>query len=77
MKVANYLSLVATGLSLLVATVMGDTDVPAAGQQRKLVKRLATTAITGQKGAILFSNGKPTFCEVALVSNLYGYVAAN
>ncbi|KAJ2813173.1 hypothetical protein H4S07_000884 [Coemansia furcata] len=56
---------------------MGDTDVPAAGQQRKLVKRLATTAITGQKGAILFSNGKPTSCEVALVSNLYGYVAAN
>ncbi|KAJ2062489.1 hypothetical protein GGI17_002381 [Coemansia sp. S146] len=54
---------------------MGETSVPAAGQQ--LVKRLATTAITGQKGAILFANGKPTSCEVALVSNLIGYVAAN
>ncbi|KAJ2239168.1 hypothetical protein GGI13_008113 [Coemansia sp. RSA 455] len=75
MKVANYLSLVTTGLSLLVATAMGETSVPAAGQQ--LVKRLATTAITGQKGAVLFANGKPTSCEVALVSNLIGYVAAN
>ncbi|KAJ1672227.1 hypothetical protein GGF38_000190 [Coemansia sp. RSA 25] len=84
MKVANYLSLVATGLSLLVATAMGETTTTtnpanAAGQhvQRRYVKRLATSAISGQRGAILFANGKPTSCEVALISNLLGYVSAN
>ncbi|KAJ2742220.1 hypothetical protein GGI20_004643 [Coemansia sp. BCRC 34301] len=81
MKVANYLSLVAAGLSLLVTNAMGETTTSAnaAGQhvQRRLVKRLATSAITGQRGAILFANGKPTSCEVALISNLFGYVSAN
>ncbi|KAJ2317748.1 hypothetical protein GGI00_006721, partial [Coemansia sp. RSA 2681] len=84
MKVAHYLSLVATGLSLLVATAMGETTTTttpanAAGQhvQRRYVKRLATSAISGQRGAILFANGKPTSCEVALISNLLGYVSAN
>ncbi|KAJ1811689.1 hypothetical protein LPJ60_006701, partial [Coemansia sp. RSA 2675] len=77
MKVANYLSLLATGLSLFVANAMAETDEPAAGQQSRLLKRLETSAITKQKGAILFANGKPTSCEVALNSNLMGYVAAN
>ncbi|KAJ2347130.1 hypothetical protein GGH91_001955, partial [Coemansia sp. RSA 2671] len=56
---------------------MAETDEPAAGQQSRLLKRLETSAITKQKGAILFANGKPTSCEVALNSNLMGYVAAN
>ncbi|KAJ2003917.1 hypothetical protein GGI04_002613 [Coemansia thaxteri] len=78
MKVARYLSFLATGLSLLVATATGvSANGDAAGQQGKLVKRLATSAITGQKGAILLKNGNPTSCEVALISNLLGYVAAN
>ncbi|KAJ1860328.1 hypothetical protein LPJ73_001415 [Coemansia sp. RSA 2703] len=70
MKVFTYLSLALSG-ALAFAS-----NASAAGQH-SYVKRLATSAVAGQRGAILFSGTTATTCEVALVSNLIGYVAAN
>ncbi|KAJ2786660.1 hypothetical protein GGI15_001334 [Coemansia interrupta] len=70
MKVFTYLSLALSGALMFAG------NASAAGQHRH-VKRLETSAVSGQHGAILFSGDKATTCEVALVSNLIGYVAAN
>ncbi|KAJ1947011.1 hypothetical protein GGF37_000743 [Kickxella alabastrina] len=70
MKVLAYLSLLLTGTSMLAANVM------AAGQF-KYNKRLETSRATDIRGAILLKNAKATTCELALVSNLVGFVSAN
>ncbi|KAJ1721588.1 hypothetical protein LPJ53_003899 [Coemansia erecta] len=70
MKVFTYLSLALSGALMFAG------NASAAGQHR-YVKRLETSAISGQHGAVLFSGDTATTCEVALVSNLIGYVAAN
>ncbi|KAJ1901814.1 hypothetical protein LPJ66_000485 [Kickxella alabastrina] len=70
MKVLAYLSLLLTGTSMLAANAM------AAGQS-KYNKRLETSRAAEIKGAILLKNAKATTCELALVSNLVGFVSAN
>ncbi|KAJ2722683.1 hypothetical protein GGI07_003146 [Coemansia sp. Benny D115] len=52
------------------------TNALAAGQP-SFVKRLETSRVNDMKGAILYKGDKPTTCEVALVSNLVGFVSAN
>ncbi|KAJ2704880.1 hypothetical protein FB645_002913 [Coemansia sp. IMI 203386] len=69
MKVFQYLSVLASTL------VLASTGY-AAGQH-SFIKRLDTSRVLDLKGAILFKGDTATTCEVALVSNLIGYVSAN
>ncbi|KAJ1891370.1 hypothetical protein LPJ81_005756, partial [Coemansia sp. IMI 209127] len=41
------------------------------------MKRLDTSAVQGMKGALLIKNGDVTTCELALISNMAAFVAAN
>ncbi|KAJ2844174.1 hypothetical protein J3B02_005046, partial [Coemansia erecta] len=58
------------------STLMFATPGYAAGQH-SFIKRLDTARALDMKGAILFKDTTATTCEVALVSNLIGYVSAN
>ncbi|KAJ2887179.1 hypothetical protein IWW38_005174 [Coemansia aciculifera] len=74
MKFAQSLLALAAGLSAIVA---GSETTP---NMRRLFRRadnsVATSDINGFKGAVLLKNGVQTSCEVALMRNTYGFVAA-
>ncbi|KAJ1729499.1 hypothetical protein LPJ72_004945 [Coemansia sp. Benny D160-2] len=76
----TVVGLVAAGLSTAVASAVGGGAGAGAGAGAAgLFQRSAnsTSDLDGFKGALLLKNGRQTSCEVALMDNSYGFVAAN
>ncbi|KAJ1819540.1 hypothetical protein LPJ60_003706 [Coemansia sp. RSA 2675] len=71
MKFVHTVLALAAGLSVAIAS--GESP-----SVRRLFRRNTTPSdVNGFKGAILLKNGQQTSCEVALMRNTYGFVAAS
>ncbi|KAI8322928.1 hypothetical protein GQ54DRAFT_303721 [Martensiomyces pterosporus] len=63
---------------LAILTLILGMVFPSSGSSSSLSKRLMdTSAVAGFRGALLVVNGKQTTCEIALMDNRSGYVAAS
>ncbi|KAJ2744860.1 hypothetical protein GGI20_002628 [Coemansia sp. BCRC 34301] len=71
MKFAQRFLALAAGLSVAIATNRGN------GLFRRADNNTTASDINGFKGAVLLKNGQQTSCEVALMRNTYGFVAAS
>ncbi|KAJ2834341.1 hypothetical protein GGI24_000444 [Coemansia furcata] len=69
MKLVQSLLALAAGLSVALANY----EVP---NMHRLYRRTTASDVNGFRGAVLLKNGQQTSCEVALMHETYGFVAA-
>ncbi|KAJ2658450.1 hypothetical protein IWW48_004030 [Coemansia sp. RSA 1200] len=74
----TVVGLMAAGLSTVMASAVESGAGAGAGAAGLFARSTnSTNDLNGFKGALLLKNGRQTSCEVALMDNSYGFVAAN